>query len=131
MKNLRTYENFNIKEEAPVGSSSLLDEVEKNIRNFRPGGGGEEGEIRRDDNQVSKDYRYLGNWIDDEQDRYDDDFDESDFEDNDQRIWAPGEGKKYFEIFKKWAQSYSWFDKVKLGLETSEKDWCEFTVKIL
>lgn len=108
-----------------VNKEQLLKTIESDLEYFRPGGGGESGEIRTDDNSVSREFRYLGNWIDDEEDGQDE------YEDNDQRVWAPGEYQKYFKAFKEWASSKPWFNQVKLGLQTSEKDWCEFYVTLL
>lgn len=108
---------------------ALLTQIESDLRSFRPGGGSG-GNIRKDNDSVSKDFRDLGNWINNEEDQYDDDFDESDWEDNDNRIWAPGEYKKYLKIFTEWAKRYSWYKYVDLGLQTSEKDWCEFYITL-
>ena len=51
-------------------------------------------------------------------------------ENNDQRIWAPGEYKRYSKMFVEWAKKFPWYKKVDLQLSTSEKDWCEFTISL-
>jgi hypothetical protein len=120
-------ENIQATEE---GEENILVQVSRDLERFRPPGGGKSGEINMNKDSVSKDFRHLGNWINGEQDRSDDDFDDSDWEDNDQRIWAPGEYQKWKNYFIEWAKNYSWFNKVDLYLSTSEKDWCEFTVSL-
>jgi hypothetical protein len=85
-------------------------------------------EIRISDKSVGVDFRDLGNWVHDEEDAWDR---EEDFrEDDDQMIWAPGEGKKYMAKFEAWAKNKPWYSKVKLGIDTSEKNWCTFTVTL-
>jgi hypothetical protein len=80
------------------------------------------------DKSVSVDFRDLGNWVHNEEDAWDR---EEDFrEDDDQMIWAPGEYKKYMAKFDAWAKGKAWYSKVKLGLDTSEKNWCSFTVTL-
>lgn len=107
--------------------NDLLSTIKSDFSNFRPGG--DRGEITVNDTTVTYDFRHLGRWIDDEEnyDGEDDDW----REDNDQRIWAPGEYKKYLTLFKEWAKNYPWFKKVKLELQTSEKDWCEFVISLI
>ena len=50
------------------------------------------------------------------------------FEDNDNRIWTPGEEKRYKEHFESWAKDHDWYPLVKLSVDTSEKDWAEFSI---
>lgn len=72
------------------------------------------------DNVVLIGIRDLGNWIHDEGNE--------DEEDDDQMVMAPGEFDKYFNKFKDWARTKSWFDKVNLIMEESEKNWCDFSI---
>lgn len=108
----------------------LLDVIKRDFKYFNPGGGSaryydeDDQGFGQDGLTLSRDFRHLGRWIDDMEDG------QSDYEDNDQRIWAPGEYKKYAKVFQDWAKTKPWYKKVKLGLETSEKDWCSFTITI-
>lgn len=81
---------------------------------------------------VTADFRDLGNWIHNEEDAYyrEEEGDMDWREDDDNQIWAPGEYKKYFNKFNDWAKRYSWYKYVKLELSTSEKNYCEFSIKI-
>ena len=72
--------------------------------------------------------RYLGNWEDDEEDQYDDDFDESDWEDNDNRKWS--DYSEYRKIFEEWVSSRSWKDFVNTDVDYGEKDWAYFKVRL-
>ena len=112
-----------------MNKQATIQQIRSDIERFRPGRNTGDVDVHND--TITKEFRYLGNWIDDEEDRSDDDFDESDWEDNDQQIWASGEYKKYIKIFTEWAQGYPWFKDVKLGLTTSEKNWCEFSITVL
>jgi len=108
-------------------NEQLLKDIEFDLKHFNPGNHYMKGEVRIDSeyNSVSIDFRDLGNWIDDVQSG------QEDYEDNDWRIWAPGEYKKYFTKFQDWASKRPWYNKVKLGLDTSEKDWCYFSVTVV
>ena len=126
---------------------SLLDKIKSDLESFRPQGHRGDIEIFRkypvneteqftEYTAVTSEFRHLGHWIDDEESAHEfedpesDRFDEGWREDNDQRVWAPGEYKRFKAMFTDWAKGYPWFDKVTLDLETSEKDYCEFIVKI-
>jgi hypothetical protein len=111
-------------------SHGFMEQIFNDLKNFRPGYGG--GDVQRNGNTVSINFRDLGNWIDDEESGYEHEQD-GDYgwrEDNDNRIWGPGQYKKYSKIFVEWAKRFPWYRKVKLGLSTSEKDWCEFTIAL-
>jgi len=103
----------------------LLKQIASDLEYFRPDGKrGNDIDINENLLLVSKDFRYLGRWEDDEEDG------QEEYEDNDHRIWAHGEYKKYFNMFKEWAKKHSWYNKVELRLDTSEKDWCYFEIRI-
>ena len=107
-------------------NEELLKNIALELKRFNPGKYYMKDDVRIDaeSNIVEMDFRGLGNWIDDEQSGQDD------YEDNDSRIWAPGEYEKYLQKFKSWASSKSWHKQVKLDINTSEKDWCSFSVTI-
>ena len=108
-----------------------LTRIESDLKSFRPDGqSSRDVSVDKDSNRVTAEFRNLGNWINDEEDRYDDDFDESDFEDNDQQIWDDGEYTKYLNKFKAWASPFSWYVNTRLDLQTSEKNYCEFIIEI-
>ena len=87
-------------------------------------------EIEEEYEEVRFETRHLGEWENDPQDMADTDWDESDWEDNDQRIWVSGEYKRYKNIFEEWAKDYDWYKKVELDLTTGEKDWAYFSVRL-
>ena len=126
---LKLYENF---DELSEGKFTIED-IQKDLDRFNPGGGGSDSQAELRDERASKDFRDLGNWENDEEAGYEheEDGDMDWREDDDNMIWEPGEYKKYFDIFVKWAESKPWFSNVKLGLETSEKNWVEFSVTLI
>lgn len=80
---------------------------------------------------VVAEFRDLGNWVHDEENSYDREEDDENWrEDDDQMIWAPGEYKKYAAKFEEWAKDKPWRNQVNISLDTSEKSWCYFTVKL-
>lgn len=105
-------------------NEQLLQAIESDLNRFRPGGYSMKDDVNVEDDRVSIGFRDLGRWMDDEQDGQDE------YEDNDYRIWAPGEYDKYAKIFQTWASNKSWYNQVKLKVNTSEKDWSEFSVKV-
>lgn len=115
-------------------SYALLKQIDDDFRSFRPGG--EDKEISVDSDTVTAGFRYLGDWEDDEESAFEhededsDDYDPDWREDNDNQIWAEGEYKRFFNYFKDWAKNYSWKKYVDLDLDTSEKNWCYFTISL-
>lgn len=109
----------------------LLKQIAADFKSFL---GYEDVEIN--ENSVSKSFRDLGDWIDDEEDSYEKDDPDSDEydpgwrEDNDNKIWAPGEYKRYAIKFRDWAKGHSWYKKVDLEIETGEKSYCDFTITL-
>ena len=106
----------------------LLEEIESDMRYFSRRVNADQSELSVENDEVVFETRHLGNWENDEEDRYDDDFDESDWEDNDQRIWVDYD--KYNKIFKDWGKDQKWYKKVNLDLDVSEKDWVYFTIRL-
>ena len=111
---------------------AILNMIESDSRSFL----GRPDDTNKDDDSVTLEFRHLGDWIDDEENSYEyDDPDSDEYapdwrEDNDNRIWAPGEYTRYFKKFKEWAARYPWRKYVDLELNTSEKDWCYFTIQL-
>ena len=119
--------NTTIQPKAPrLGNiKELLNKIASDFEYFRPDGErGNDIDINEKYLEVTKDFRYLGRWVDDYEDE------QEDYEDNDQRVWASGEYERYFKKFKEWAKQYPWYKKATLDLDTSEKDWCYFSIKI-
>lgn len=114
-----------------ISKEELLKQIANEFKSFL---GYDDVEINED--SVSKSFRGLGDWIDDEESAYehedpdDDNYDPDWREDNDNRIWAPGEYRKYMNKLKEWASHYPWYEKVVFGIETSEKDYCDFTIEL-
>jgi len=125
----------------PVIPSLDLNRVREDLDHYHPGESDMDHHAEIDKNCATREFRGLGEWINDEEDYYEyssdceNDDDEEDcmsedeyFEDNDQRIWAPGEEKHYKEHFERWAKDHDWYPLVKLSVDTSEKDWAEFSI---
>jgi len=110
-------------------SEEIVSKIKSDFYSFRPDGQ-RPNEIEVRGSYITSDFRHLGNWIDDEEGHDYDDGDRDWREDNDQRIWAPGMYKRYAALFKQWAKEYPWYKKVDLHLNTSEKDWCEFSISL-
>lgn len=108
----------------------MLKQITNDISRFAPDGRRSNREPEIEDNEVSIDFRHLGNWIDDEERHGYDDEDEGWREDNDQRIWATGEYKKYAKMWKEFISGFPWKKYVELGLHEGEKDWCYFIVHL-
>lgn len=112
----------------------LLDQIKKDLESFRPQGS--HGYIYDYGNGFASNFRHLGNWIDNDEDASEfedpdsDRYDPGWREDNDQHIWAPGEYRRFKEMFIAWAKNHSWFNEVNLSLQTSEKDNCEFIIEL-
>lgn len=128
-KKLMEYVKQNYASKTAQKKGQILQQIKDDMGTFRSRIGGERNDLRMGTDGVTLDVRHLGHWVDDEEDHYDDD-DDSWREDNDQQIWADGEYKKYFKLFTDWAKNYPWYKKVKLDLDTSEKNWCEFSIRI-
>lgn len=107
----------------------MINQIFDDLKSFKPDNK-RYNDIEQYIDSVTVSFRHLGNWEDDEEDSYDEE-DESWREDNDNQIWARGEYQKYKRLFNEWASKYSWYNKVTLGLDTSEKNWCEFTIEII
>lgn len=125
MKNIKSFDQMFEAKKVSVDINAIKSDLE----GFRPGGGGDSQPAEVNGDQASKSFRHLGNWMHDEERDYDED-DQDWREDDDQMIWANGEYKKYFKVFTDWASTKPWFSNVKLGLETSEKNWVEFTITV-
>lgn len=123
----KTHESLN---ELSPGEPSLINQIKVDMMNLRMDGqrANREDDLSIGDTSVSVDFRDLGNWVHNEEDAWDR---EEDFrEDDDQMIWAPGEYKKYMAKFEEWAKNKSWYPKVKLSIQGSEKNWVSFIVSI-
>ena|SRR3972149_4297103 len=112
--------------------SPLIAEIQKALEEMKIDGQRHQNDVSVDTNSVSVSFRDLGNWEHDEESHGGDDEDGDDSwrEDDDAMVWAPGEYKRYMAKFEDWAKSKPWYDKVKLNISTSEKNWVEFTVTI-
>jgi hypothetical protein len=114
----------------------LLDTIKSALENMRMDGSRPDDDVDMFSNGVGVSFRDLGRWEDDEEmssdyeDPDSDDYDPSWREDNDQQVWAHGEYKRYMQKFTDWAKFYSWYKYVKLSIETSEKNWCEFRIEL-
>lgn len=116
-----------------VSNTSLIIRIKDAMEEMRIDGQRRDGDVVSDGvDSVSVSFRNLGNWEHDEEAHGGDDEDGDDSwrEDDDAMIWAPGEYKKYMALFTKWAKDKPWFDKVKLDIDSSEKNWVEFRVSI-
>lgn len=126
------FKNINAKKEQPTENinenkkQELAKQIAKDFESFKPSG--HHGDIEIDNVLIRNDFRDLGNWIHDEENSYDREDDWR--EDDDQEIWAPGEYKKYLKLFTDWAETKSWYKLVKISLQTSEKNWCEFIIEV-
>lgn len=113
---------------------ALAEQIKTDLESFSPGyvDSGDKLPVKIDvyDRKGNKHYtievgfRFLGEWIDDEED------DQEDYEDNDQRIWTSESWSHYSDMFKDWAKDYKWYSKVNVSVSPSEKDWAYFTVRI-
>lgn len=129
-KNIDQYVKKNFLSKTNQKKSFLLNTIKNDFESFIRTIGG--GDIEIKDNYINFSIRHLGHWIHNEEDSYyrERDGDSGWREDDDQMIWAPGEYKKYYNLFLNWAKSKLWFKKVKLELYTSEKNWVEFSIKL-
>lgn len=77
-------------------------------------------------------FRDVGRWIHDEERGHEceEDGDMDWREDDDNMIWAPGEYKRYMEKFTEWAKGFPWFKDVVLDIDTSEKNWVQFSITL-
>lgn len=128
MRNLKTYNELN-----EAAKAVTLEEIKKDFDGFHTGGGGlDHAEIGRDDKTVSRRGKHVGNWVHDEEAHSEEGAEDDDWkEDDDQMIWAYGEHEKYMKKFTEWAKDKPWFKKVKLGIETSEKNGVDFIIQII
>lgn len=115
--------------------------VREDLDHYHPGESDDDHRAEIDKDCATREFRGLGEWINDEEDYYEylsdceNDEEEEDcmsedeyFEDNDQRAWAPGEGERFTKDFTRWAKDHDWYPLVKLSVDTSEKDWAEFSI---
>lgn len=105
----------------------LLTQIYEDAKRFRPDGQRyedikkEEKDIQYHIPSVRITFRHLGRW------KVPDDA-EGNTEDYDWEVWVPGEFQKYKREFEEWAKRKDWFPKVKLELETSEKNYVDFII---
>ena len=118
------YKNKFMQSPAMKSNGNLLQQIKDAMNNFTPGSAWQKENAEIRGKEVEKSFRSLGVWENDYSDE------QNEYEDNDQRVWASGEHKKYLKFFTDWAKKYPWFKKVNLGLQTSEKDWCYFKISL-
>lgn len=132
MRHLKLFEDMDPKPGDNGIESTLQLKIKNDLQGLRMDGQSPSDDVRIDGDSLSVDFRDLGNWVHDEENAWDREEDDPDFrEDDDQMIWAPGEYKRYLAKFEDWAKSKDWYPKVKLSLETSEKNWVSFNINII
>ena len=105
-----------------AGVDDKLDDILSDLKYFKPGDSFQSQSGKDSKNKRAYiEFRHLGNW-------YTPDWDDE--EDPDQEEWAGGEYQKYLKIFKSWAKPYKWAKGAKLDVNTSEKNWAEFSVTV-
>ncbi len=115
--------------------SNILIDVAKDLMNIKIDGNRPDNtdgayEVEQNSTSISVSFRDLGRWDNDEEAHGGDEEDRDWREDDDQRIWAPGEHKKYLAKFNDWAQNFSWYKSVKLSIQTGEKSYCDFCIEL-
>lgn len=123
MKHIRTFNLFEGLED------SIILKIKSDMDGLRMDGQPHQGDLVVGKDTVMVDFRDLGNWEHNEESHDEEDGDDW-MEDDDQMVWASGEYKKYLTKFQDWAKNKTWFDKVKLDLQPSEKNWVSFVVTL-
>lgn len=125
MQHIKLFEQFIFED------NKIIDQIKSDMDGLRMDGQSHQGDLNAGDKSVSVDFRDLGKWEHDEENAWDREEDDPDFrEDDDQMIWAHGEHKRYMNKFNEWAKNKSWYSKVKLSIEPSEKNWVSFVVTL-
>jgi hypothetical protein len=99
--------------------------IAEDLKFFRPNNQKSDNiNVLFDEKTVTVAFRGLGVW-------HSEPNDENEIEeDDDFQVWNDGEQKKYMDIFTTFAKQRSWYYDVGLSLETGEKNYSYFTVKI-
>jgi len=98
----------------------LLAILKEDIEDFEPSDSHSmEGRIyvHEDYGYVDADFRHLGRW-------------ESSEEDDDWPEWSDKSYDKYVKEFDRWAKSKSWYKRIETSVDTNEKAWVSFQLKI-
>lgn len=112
---------------------SKIETIQQDMARLRMDGNtSDEAEVSLDGKSVSASFRDVGRWIHDEERgrECEEDGDPDWREDDDHMIWAPGEYQRYMEKFTQWAKGFPWFKDVVLDIDTSEKNWVAFSIKL-
>jgi len=128
-----TFDSMRIKlfEEYLNEGEDIISKIKTDMESFKVDGQRPQGDLSVGKDSVSVSFKHVGNWVHDEERHSEEETEDEDWrEDDDQMIWAHGEYKKYMAQFDEWAKGKSWYSKVKLGIDTGEKNWTEFSVTI-